>query len=111
MKRPLSPKFIAAAAALGAASAVLAHPDVQVSIGLSGLPIFVRPPVYVRTEPVFVRPRPIYAPLPIEYERPWRPSYWPDFERERDWRRAERQRREWERRNWRNRHHDWGGRD
>jgi len=107
---------VLAAAALGAATAARAHADVQVSIGLPGLPVFVQPPVYVRTEPVFVEPRPIYAPPLVEYQRPWRPSYRPDFERDRDWRRAEWrrhewQRHEWERREWRHHHHDWNGRD
>lgn len=115
MKRPLSSRFIAAAvlaaAAFGAASAAQARTDVQLSIGLPGLPVFVPPPVYVRSEPVYVQPRPIYESPVVGYERPWRPSYRPDFERERDWRRAEWQRREWERRaferrEWERRHHD-----
>jgi hypothetical protein len=116
MKRPLSSRFIAAAviaaAAFGAATTAQARPDVQVSIGLPELPFFVPPPVYVRTEPVYVQPRPVYAPPPmVVYERPWGRSYRPDFERERDWRRAEWQRREWERRawerhEWEHRHHD-----
>jgi hypothetical protein len=119
MKRPLSSRFIAAAvlavAAFGATSAAQARPDIQVSIGLPGLPVFVEPPVYVRSEPVFVQPRPVYVPAPeVVYERPWRPSYRPDFERERAWRHAEWQRHEWERREWEHRHHDrsWShGRD
>jgi hypothetical protein len=116
MKRPLSSRFIAAAvlatAALGAASAAQARPDIQVSIGLPGLPVFVQPPVYVRSEPVYVQPRLVYAPVPeVVYERPLRPSYRPDFERERAWRHAEWQRHEWERRQserreWEYRHHD-----
>jgi hypothetical protein len=56
MKRPLSSRFIAAAvlavAAFGATSAAQARPDIQVSIGLPGLPVFVEPPVYVRSEPL-----------------------------------------------------------
>jgi hypothetical protein len=127
MKRPLSSRFIAAAAlavaALGAVSAAQARPDVQVSIGLPGLPglpFFVQPPVFVRQEPVYVQPRQVYvAPPEAEYGRAWRPSYRPDFERERGWRHAEWQRREWERREWErrqweHRHHDrspWHGRD
>jgi hypothetical protein len=117
MKRPLSSRFIAAAvlaaAALGAATAAGAHTDVQVSIGLPGLPVYVQSPVYVRSEPVFGRPRPIYAPPPVEYGRPWRPSYRHDFERQRDWRRDEWHRREWQRREWERRHddgHRWHGR-
>ena len=106
MKRPLSSRFIAAvvlaAAALGAASAAQARPDILVSIGLPGLPglpIFVPPPVYFRTEPVYVEPRPVYvAPPAFAYGRPWERSYRPDFERERAWRHAEWQRREWQRR-------------
>jgi hypothetical protein len=111
MKRPLSSRIIAAAvlaaAALGAASAAQARPDIQLSIGLPGLPVFVQPPVYVRSEPVYVQPRPVYVqPAEVSYERPWRPSYRPDFERERAWRHAEWQRHEWERREWEHRHHD-----
>lgn len=119
MKRPLSSRLIAAAvlaaAALGAASAAQAHTDVQLSIGLPGLP------VYVRDEPVYVHSRPDYGPPPaVIYERPWRSSYRPDFEREREWRHGEWQRREWQRREWERRewerrhHHDgfrWHGRD
>jgi hypothetical protein len=108
MKRPLSSRIIAvavlAAAALGAASAAQARPDIQVSIGLPGLPVFVQPPIHVRSEPVYVQPRPVY--VPVAYERPWQPSYRPDFERERARRHAEWQRREWERREWEHRHHD-----
>ena len=111
MMRTLSSRIIAAAVlaagALGATSAAQARPDIQVSIGLPGLPVFVQPPVYVRTEPVYVQPRPVYVPQPVvEYERPWRPSYRPDFERARAWRHAEWQRHEWERREWEHRHHD-----
>jgi hypothetical protein len=108
MKRPLSSRFIAAAvlaaAALGAASAAQARPDIQVSIGLPGLPglpVFVQPPVLVRSEPVYDQPRPYYgAPPSVSYERPWEPSFRPDDERERGWRHAEWERREWERRAW-----------
>ena len=117
MKRPLSSRFIAtavlAAAAFSAASTAQAHTDVQLSIGLPGLPVYVQPPVYVQTQPVYVQPRPVYVPPEVVYERPWRPSYRPDFERERDWRHAEWQRREWERRQWQHRHDDrfpWHGR-
>jgi hypothetical protein len=118
MIRPLSSRFIAAAvlaAALGAATTAQARPDIQVSIGLPGLPVFLPlplPPVFVRTEPVFVQPQPVYvAPPGYAYGRAWGPSYRPDFERERDWRHAEWQRhewqrREWERREWEHRHHD-----
>ena len=116
MKRPLSSRFIAAAAfalaALGVASAAQARPDIQVSIGLPGAPVFVQPPVYVRTEPVFDQPRPFYGPPPaVVYERPRPPSYRPDFERERAWRHDEWQRRDWERhewqrREWEHRRHD-----
>ena len=106
MKRPLSSRFIAAAvlaaAALGAASAAQARPDIQVSIGLPGLPIFIPPPVFVRTEPVLVQYGPAYVEPPaFAYGRPWEPSYRPDFERERAWRHAE-----WQRREWEHRHHD-----
>lgn len=119
MMRPLSSRIIAAAvlaaAALGATSAAQARPDIQVSIGLPGLPVFVQPPVYVRTQPVYVQPRPFYAPPPaVVYERRWGPSYRPDFERERAWRHAEWRRHDWERREWDHRDHDryqWRGRD
>lgn len=104
MKRPLSSKFIAAAvlaaAAFGAASTAQARTDVQLSIGLPGLPVYVQQPVYVQPAPVYVQPRPVYVPPEVVYERPWRPSYRPDFDRERGWRHAEWQRREWERRQW-----------
>lgn len=113
MKRPLSSRFIAAAvlaaAALGAASTAQARPDVQLSIGLPGLPglpVFVQPPVFVRSEPVYVQPRPYYGPPAVSHERRWGPSYRPDFERERGWRHGEWQRREWERRAWERRHDD-----
>ncbi len=115
MKRSISFGFVAAAvlatAALGAAPAAQAHTDVYFSVGIPGLPIYVEPaPVYVRPEPVYVRPAPVYAPpRPVylqppayAYERPWRPSYEPEFERERAWRRAE-----WHRRQWEHRHHEW----
>lgn len=129
MKHPLFSRFIATAvlatAALGGASVAQARTDVQVSIGLPGLPglpVFAPPPVYVRLEPVYAQPRPVYEqPQVVEYERPWRPSYRPDFERERVWRHAEWQRRdaerrelerrewqrrEWQRREWEHRHDD-----
>jgi hypothetical protein len=75
---------VLAAAAFGAASAVQARTDIQVGIGFPA-------------PPVFVQPRPVYGPPAVVYERP---SYRPDFERERGWRHAEWQRREWERREW-----------
>ncbi len=111
MKHSLSSRFIAAAvlaaAAFGAASVAQARPDVQISIGLPGLPVLVQPPAYVRAEPEYVQPRPVYVwPREVVYERRWRPTYRPDFERERGWRHAERQRREWERREWEHRHYD-----
>jgi hypothetical protein len=113
MKRNLTSRFVAVAvivgAALGAASAAQARPDVQLSIGLPGLPglpVFLQPPVpvFVRPEPVYVQPRPVYVQPPPEvvYERPWRPEYRDQFEREREWRHAQWQRREWERN-----HHGW----
>lgn len=112
MLRTFSSRFIVAAAlaaaALGIAPAAQARPDIQVSIGLPGLPVFVQPPVFVRPAPVYVQPRAVYAPSPVVvYERPgW--QYRPDFERERAWRHAEWQRREWERREWQHRHDDRG---
>jgi hypothetical protein len=60
------------------------------SRGLPGLPVFAPPPqphLYVRTEPVYVQPCPVYdAPPAIVYERQWRPSYRREYERERAWR-------------------------
>ena len=86
MKRPYLQRFIASTvligAVLGAASVAQARPDVQVSIGLPGLPglpVFMAPPLphpFIRAEPVYVQPRPVYeAPPVVVYERPWRPSH------------------------------------
>ena len=105
MKRLLSSRFVAAAvlavAAFGAASTAQARPDVQVTIGLPGFPIFLPPPVIVRAEPVVVAPRHVYAPPPVVVvERDWRPGYRHEYARERGWRHREWQRQEWERREW-----------
>jgi hypothetical protein len=94
MKRPFLQRLIASTvligAVLGTASVAQARPDVHVSIGLPGLP-------------VYVQPREVYeAPPVVVYERPWRPSYRYEAEREREWRHREWQRREWERR-----HQQW----
>ena len=108
MTRPLSAKFVAAAAlaaaALGAASAANAHTDVYFSLDVPGRPVYMEPvPVYVQRERVYVEPRPVYVQPPAyAYERPWRPSYESEFERERDWRRAE-----WHRRGWEHRQREW----
>jgi len=82
MKGPYLQRFIASTvligAVLGAASVAQARPDVQVSIGLPGLPGFVAPPLqhpFIRAEPVYVQPRPVYEARSAVYERPWRPSY------------------------------------
>jgi len=85
MKRPYLQRFFASAvligAVLGAASVAQARPDVQVSIGLpglSGLPVFVAPPLqhpFIRAEPVYVQSRPAYEAPPVVYERRWHPSY------------------------------------
>lgn len=112
MVRPLASRIIAASivafAAFGAAPAAQAHTDIQVSIGLPGLPVFVQPPVYVRTEPVYVQPRPVYvAPPEVVYERRGWPSYRSDFERERGWRRAQWQRHEWDRQEGARGHRGW----
>ena len=90
MNRTFSSRLIAATvlvgAVLGAASVAQARPDVQVAIGLPGLPVFASPPpphLYVRTEPVYVQPRPVYeAPRDNGYERQSRPSYRHEYERE-----------------------------
>jgi hypothetical protein len=118
MMRPLTSRLIAAAlavAALGAATAAQARPDIHVSIGLPGLPglpVFVQPPVYVRSAPVYVQPPAVYGPPVVVYRRPWVPAYRGDFDRDRAWRyrewqRHEWERREWERREWRHRDHHW----
>ena len=83
MKRPFLQRLIASTvligAVLGTASVAQASPDVHVSIGLPG--------------PVLVQPRPVYQPAPVAvYERPWRPSYRYEVERERQWRHREWQR-------------------
>jgi len=104
MKRTFFQRFIASAvvigAALGTASVAQARPDVFVSIGLPGLPVLVPPPPrpFIRAEPVYVQPRSVHAVPVIVYERPSRPSYRHEAERDRDWRHREWQRREWERR-------------
>ncbi len=98
MKRPNVLRFVAAAALigtiLGTASVAQARPDVHVSIGLPGLPglpVLVPPPLphpFIRAAPVYVQPRPVYAPAPVVvYERPWR-------------------HREWHRHDWERRHRD-----
>jgi hypothetical protein len=113
MQRPVFQRFIASTvligAVLGTASVAQARPDVHVTIGLPGLPelpVFVPPPLprpFVRAEPVYVESRPVYETPPVVvYERPWRPSYRYEAERDREWRYREWQRREWERR-----HHEW----
>jgi hypothetical protein len=110
MKRPFLQRLIASTvligAVLGTASVAQARPDVQVSIGLPGLPVLVAPPLphpFIRAEPVYVQPRAVYQEPPVTvYERPWRPSYRYEAEREREWRHREWQRREWERR-----HRQW----
>jgi len=116
MKRPFFQRFIASAvligAALGTALVAQARPDVHVSIGLPGLPglpVLLPPPLpFIRAEPVYVQPRPVYeAPPAVVYERPWRSSYRYEAERDREWRHREWQRREWERREWERRHHEW----
>lgn len=114
MKRFFSTRFVAAVvlavAAFGAASTAQARPDVQVTIGLPGFPIFLPPPVIVRAEPVFVPPRQVYAPPPVVvFERDWRPGYHYEYARERGWRHREWQRQEWERREWERR--EWERRE
>ena len=110
MKRPFLQRLIASTvligAVLGTASVAQARPEVNVSIDLPGLPVLVPPPLpdrFVRAEPVYVQPRAVYQVPPVEvYERPWRPSYRYEVERESEWRHREWQRREWERR-----HRQW----
>ena len=115
MKRPFLHRLIASTvlvgAVLGTASVAQARPEVNVSIGLPGLPVLVPPPLphpFIRAEPVYVQPRAAYqAPPVVVYERPWRSSYRYEAEREREWRHREWQRREWQRREWERRHQHW----
>jgi len=101
MKRPFLQRLIAATvvigAVLGTASVAQARPDVHVSIDLPGLPglpvpVLVPPPLprpFIRAEPVYVQPRPVYQAPPVAvYEDSWR-------------------HREWQRREWERRHHGW----
>lgn len=115
MKRTFFQRLIASTvligAAFGAASVAQARPDVQVSIGLPGLPglpVLLPPPLprpVIRVEPVYVQPRPVYQTAPVVvYERPWVPAYRYETERDGEWRHREWQRREWERR-----HHQRNG--
>jgi hypothetical protein len=122
MQRPFFQRLIASTvligAVLGTASVAHARPDVQVSIGLPGLPVLLPPPLplprpFFREQPVYVQPRVVYQAPPVVYERPWRPSYRYEAERDREWRH-----RGWERRDrdrhdhWdRSPHHDHRGRD
>jgi PXPV repeat (3 copies) len=112
MKRSNSARFLAAAAiataALGAASAAHANPNVYFSVGVQARPVYMEPEsVYVQPQPVYVQPRPVYvqpayaAPAQV-FERPWRPAYDRAYEEERAWRRAE-----WQRRHWMHHHQDW----
>lgn len=65
--------MMAGIALLLAASPVMAHTDVAVSIGIPGViysqpaPVYVQPaPVYVQPQPVYVRPQPVYVrPHPV----------------------------------------------
>jgi len=69
--------MMAGVALLLAASPVMAHTDVDISIGIPGViysqpaPVYVQPaPVYVQPQPVYVRPRPVYVqPQPVYVER------------------------------------------
>ena len=115
MKRPFFQRLIASTvligAVLGTASVAQARPEVNVSIGLPGLPVLVPPPLpqpFIQTEPVYVQPRAVYqAPPAVVYERPRQSSYRYEVEREREWRHREWRRREWERREWERRHQQW----
>jgi len=120
MKRPFFQKVIAAGvligAVLGTATVAQARTEVQVAIGLPGLPVLVPPPLprlVFRAEPVYVEPPVVYqAPPAAVYERSWGPSYRYEADREREWRHREWERRAWERREWERRHqhrdeHGW----
>ncbi len=102
MNRFFSPKFLVAAtlatAALGAATAAEARPDVSLSIGFQNGPAWVEPaPVYFQPRPVYVQPAPVYVRPPVfvapreVFERPRWGGYDARFqwERERAWRHAE----------------------
>ena len=120
MKRPFFQKFAAATVLIGGilgASVAQARPEIQATIGLPGLPVLRVPPLprpFIRAEPVYVQPRPVYEPSPVVvYERSWRPSYRHEVERDRDLRHRDWQRREEDRRHqgWdRSTHHDRLGR-
>jgi hypothetical protein len=112
--KSFSTKLVAAAAlataAIGAASAAHANPNVYLSIGLQGRPAYTAPaPVYVQPRPMFVQPRPVYvqprpvyvAPPAFVYGRSWLPAYGRSHEREEAWRHAE-----W-RRHYGKQHQDW----
>lgn len=133
MHRYFSPRILVAAtlaaAALGAAGAAEARPDVYLSVGFQNgpawakpAPVYVQPqpqPVYVRPRPVFVQPMPVYVRPPVfvapraVFERPRWGGHDARFEweRERAWRHAE-----WRRHGWRgefrdaDRDHDRDGR-
>ena len=115
MKTRRSTRFLLAAAiataGLGTATFAQAHPQISVSLGFPGVPVFVESaPVYAVPEPVYVQPRRVYvqpepvyvAPVPVyarpvyvvppeSYARPRWSGYDPRFEweREREWRRVE----------------------
>ena len=83
-----STKLVAAAAlavaALGAATAANANPNVYLSVGFQGGPAYVEP------APVYVQPRPVYvAPPAFVYGRQWLPAYGRTHERDEAWRHAE----------------------
>ena len=97
-----SAKFLVVAtlatAGLGAATVAEARPDVYLSLGFQGVPAYVEPaPVYVQPRRVFVEPAPVYVRPPaffsprevFEGPRFGRYEARRDWERERDWRRAE----------------------
>ena len=98
--KSFSTKLVAAAAlataAIGAASAAHANPNVYLSIGLQGRPAYTAP------APVYVQPRPVYvAPPAFVYGRSWLPAYGRSHELEEAWRHAE-----W-RRHYGKQHQDW----
>ena len=111
MKSFLSTKLVAAAAlsvaALGAASAAQANPNVYFSVGFQGPPayagpVYVQPrSVYVEPRPVYVQPRPVYlAPPAFAFGRPWFSSYDRRHDDERGWHRADWQRQDERQHHW-----------
>lgn len=138
MHRLTSAKFLfgatLAVVMVGAATVAEARPEIYLSIGVQGGPVWVEQgPVYVQPQPVYVQPQPRYSQPPVfdsrapvfvvpreAFDQPrWGGDYGRDArERHRAWRRAESMRHERDERFGRcdrdhddNRHHHRGHRD